>query len=125
MRINGTKVKILAYADDICVIGRNKEEIERMLERIYKYTQWAGLKFNPAKCWSLSMINHGVRKYNIIIMWTTFKPGLGARLPAITEMGGEYKYLGVQRDRTMERSPKELVDTITEKAEKICNLAQR
>ena len=22
-------------------------------------------------------------------MWTTFKPGLGARLPAITEMGGE------------------------------------
>ena len=117
MRINGTKVKILTYADDICVIGITKEEIERMLERIYKYTQWAGLKFNPAKCGSLSMINHGVRKYNNIIMWTTFKPGLGARLPAITEMGGEY--------RTMERSPKELVDAITEKAEKICNLAQR
>ena len=36
---NETKVKILAYADDICVTGRTKEEIEGMLERIYKYTQ--------------------------------------------------------------------------------------
>ena len=59
---NETKVKILAYADDICVTGRTKEELERMLERIYKYIQWVGLKFNPAKCGSLSIINYGVRK---------------------------------------------------------------
>ena len=60
---NGTKVKVLAYADDICVIGKSKDEIEKMLETIYKYTQWAGLHFNPVKCGCLSMINHNTRKY--------------------------------------------------------------
>ena len=49
----------------VAMTGITKEEIKRMLERIYKYTQWAGLKFNPAKCGSLSMINHGVRKYYV------------------------------------------------------------
>ena len=56
---NGTKVKILAYADDICVIGQNKEEIERILKELHDYTQWAGLRFNPAKCgWSLHDQSH-------------------------------------------------------------------
>ena len=56
---NGTKVNILAYADDVCVIGKNKEEIEKML-KIYD-SQWAGLHFNPAKCGCLSMINNNSR----------------------------------------------------------------
>ena len=57
---NGTKVKILAYADDICMIGQSKEEIERILERmLHEYIQWAGLRFNPAKCgWSLHDQSH-------------------------------------------------------------------
>ena len=64
---NATKVNILAYADDICAIGKTKEEIERMLKRLYEFTQWAGLHFNPAKCGCLSMINHNSRKYGSLL----------------------------------------------------------
>ena len=64
------------------------------------------------------MINHGVRKYV-----DNFQPRLGPdRLPSL-KWGERYEYLGVQRGRTMERSPKELADTIIKQAEEICNSA--
>ena len=40
---NGTSVRILAYADDICVIGKTKEEINEVISKIHHFTQWAGL----------------------------------------------------------------------------------
>lgn len=72
---NGTRVGVLAYADDICIIGRSKDDINSMLEKIYAYTEWAGLKFNTAKCGCLSVINHGSKKYV-----GKFEPRLGSAL---------------------------------------------
>ena len=113
---NGTKVNILAYADDICIIGRSKEEIESMLKKIHSYTQWAGLKFNPAKCGCLSAINHSGKKYV-----DKFQPLLGPDRLTPLKWGDRYKYLGVQRGRTTENSPKELADTIVKEVEATCN----
>ena len=115
---NGAKAKILAYADDICVIGRSKEEIERILEKVHNYTQWAGLKFNPIKCGCLSMINRGSRKYV-----DNFQPLLGSDHLQSIKWGEKHKYLGVQRGRTVKRSPVKMKDTITKEAETICNSA--
>ena len=115
---NGTKVKVLAYADDICVIGKSKDEIEEMLETIYKYTQWAGLHFNLVKCGCLSMINHSTRKYV-----DKFQPRLGLDLLPSLKRGERYKYLGVQRGRTAERCPKELAEAIVKEADTICTSA--
>ena len=70
---NGTKVTILAYADDICIFGKSKGDVEEMLKKVYDYTQWAGLHFNPAKSGYLSMINHSSRKYV-----DNFQPLLGS-----------------------------------------------
>ena len=70
-----TRVKILAYADDLCIIGTSKEETNHTLQKIRAYIQWAGLRFNPAKSGSLSMINHRSRKYV-----DNFQPLLGSDL---------------------------------------------
>ena len=91
---NGTAVKILAYADDICIVGKSKTEVNEVLSKIYAFTQWAGLSFNPSKCGSLSMINHGSRKYV-----EPFQPQLGPDSIPSLKWADRYKYLGVQMGR--------------------------
>ena len=113
---DGTRLQILAYADDICVIGKSKEEINSALRKIYSFTQWAGLKFNSVKCGCLSLINHGSKKHV-----DNFQPTLGPdQLPSLS-WGDRYKYLGVQRGRMTDRSPKELTDVMVKEAGAICN----
>ena len=43
----------LAFADDLCLIGRLRGEIEGMLQFANLFFNWAGLEVNPAKCWAL------------------------------------------------------------------------
>ena len=57
------RLKYLAYADDLCIIGTTKDEIHTMMNTIEKFCAWAQLEFNVDKCAALSMINSKPRKY--------------------------------------------------------------
>ena len=51
-------MQCLAYADDLCLIGQSRGEIEGMLQSTNLFFNWASLEVNPAKCGALSMINN-------------------------------------------------------------------
>ena len=44
-------------------MAHTKQDIETMIQRMEEFTEWAQLKFNTAKCASLSAINNQSRKY--------------------------------------------------------------
>ena len=115
---DGASVNILAYADDICVIAKSKEEMERMLNKIHRFAKWANLKFNPNKSGCLSMINHGSRKYV-----DKYRPKLGEDVLPALKWNDRYKYLGVDRGRIAERSPTALAEAMLSDAESICKSA--
>ncbi|KAG8225592.1 hypothetical protein J437_LFUL004160 [Ladona fulva] len=49
------KISILAYADDLVLMGHNEEALQRLLDRIGQRTSAAELAFNPAKCATLHL----------------------------------------------------------------------
>ena len=55
----GSRLKILVYADDICLIGQEKEDIQRSLDLLTKFTDWAGLTIKISKCGSLTNKQQG------------------------------------------------------------------
>ena len=54
---NGSRLKQLAYADDLCVVATSKEEITSLLAVIEEFCAWSGLSLNVRKCGCLSLIN--------------------------------------------------------------------
>ena len=54
---NGSRLKQLAYADDLCVVATSKEEITSLLAVIEEFCAWSGLSLNVGKCGCLSLIN--------------------------------------------------------------------
>ncbi len=43
-------LRSLAYADNLCVLGETKEGVQKMLDSISEFTEWAHLTFNTKKC---------------------------------------------------------------------------
>ena len=85
---------ILCFADDLCLVGSTREDIDTQLRVVGEFATWAGLRFNIRKCAVLSMINTGGRKY---VEW--YGPMLqGERLPFLG-WGDSYKYLGIEIGR--------------------------
>ena len=58
-----SRVKILVYADDICLIGQEKYDIQRSLDMLTEFTNWAGVTFKISKGGSFTLINNKGRKY--------------------------------------------------------------
>lgn len=111
---NGSMVRVLAYADDICILSHSKEDIQEMLNKINDFAKWAGLNFNPAKCGALSMINNSNRKYV-----EHFQPKLGPDLLPALKWEDHYRYLGVQSGRQRSGTKKGLEESLTLDASKI------
>ena len=86
---------MLAYADNVCIFAQTREDIQRKLDKINLFFQWAGMSLNPQKCGSLSMINNSKRAYMEL-----FSPALDPVLciPAL-KWEDSYKYLGVNFGR--------------------------
>lgn len=53
--ISDVRMRCLGYADDLCVLGETKEGVQKMLDRMSEFAEWAHLSFNPKKCGSLTM----------------------------------------------------------------------
>ena len=60
---NGSKVNVLAFADDLCLVGDSGNELQDALDLLQVFLEWAGMTVNPAKCSVLSIANSGARKY--------------------------------------------------------------
>ena len=110
----GSRLKILVYADDICLIGQEKEDIQRSLDMLTKFTDWAGLTIKISKCGSLSLINNKVRKYV-----EPYQPCIGHVPIPHLKWSDNYKYLGVRTSRERLSSQKDLEDKMVKNVEKI------
>ena len=103
----GCCVKILVYADDICLIGQEKEDIQRSLDMLTKFTNWAGLTIKISKCGSLSLINNKGRKYV-----EPYQPCIGqVPIPAL-KWSDSYKYLGIKTSREQQEKHRRYVRSI-------------
>ena len=111
---NGSVVKVLAYADDLCIMSHQKESLQEMLDELCKFFEWAGLSLNPSKCGAFSMINNVKRKYV-----EPFQPKIyNALIPAL-KWEDHYKYLGVQAGRQRSGSMNDLSNSMLADAKKI------
>ena len=111
----GARVRCLAYADDLCLIGQSKEDINDMLRVTNLFFNWAGLELNPSKCGALSMINSRRLKYV-----EPFEP-LIDEFNSILALKWEdaYKYLGVSMGRERRGSMDNLAQSMLKAADKI------
>lgn len=91
-------VKYLAYADDLCIVARSKDQVNAFISRIVEFMDWAGLSFNVQKCaslscGSLSLINNKGRKHV-----EPYQPFIGhVPIPPL-KWSDNYKYLGVRTE---------------------------
>ena len=81
------QVKSLAYADDLAIAASSEEDIIAMLTRLEEFTSWANLRFNVAKCASLSTIYRSGKR---VVLQTQFHLN-GQVIPT---MGWEDRYEG-------------------------------
>ena len=83
-------VETLAYADDLAIASSSEEDIQVMLTRLEEFASWAHLRFNVAKCASLSTTYRGGKR---VVLPTSFRLD-GQTIPAM-EWDDRYKHLGV------------------------------
>ena len=111
----GARVRCLTYADDLCLIGQSKEDINDMLQVTNLFFNLAGLELNPSKCGALSMINSRRLKYV-----EPFEPLIDEfnSIPAL-KWEDAYKYLGVSTGKERRGSMDNLSQSMLKAADKI------
>ena len=113
---DGSSIKYMAYADDLCIVDNDIEGINAMIHKIEEFSNWAQLQFNTSKCASLSMMNSKSRKYV-----ESFSPKLNNQhIPAL-KWEERYKYLGIKVGREKMCSLAELKQEIISDSELIGN----
>ena len=99
---NDTSVSTLGYADDICMVGKTKDDIQKALHLFMEFAEWACLRINPRKCGCLSAINGSKRGCYI----EPYSPLAGAdHIPAL-KWEDAYKHLGVPVQRSRQGDPR-------------------
>ena len=112
--VEGEKVAILAYADDLCLMAESPERLQEMLNRTKEFADWAGLKFRPNKCATLMINNRAPRHF---VEKTTFHMGSG-QLPSM-KWEDHYRYLGCEMGRDPRAETKTAGDRYRKESEKI------
>ncbi|XP_023215162.1 uncharacterized protein LOC111617982 [Centruroides sculpturatus] len=54
--LEGEEIGILAYADDLVLVSPSPEGLQKQLDNISHWADWAGLCFKPSKCATLSVL---------------------------------------------------------------------
>ncbi len=112
---NGTTIRQLAYADDVCLFGSSQEDISRMLSIVHEFGVWSGLKLNVQKCGCLSVINNSSRGRYV----EAFSPSYGDQAIPSLKWEESYRYLGISFGRPRQGSNDELSASVLDVAEKI------
>ena len=111
---NGLEVKSLAYADNLAIASSSEEDIKGMLARLEEFTSWAHLRFNLAKCVSLSTTYQGGKR---VVLQSSFQLQ-GQDIPAM-KWEGCYRHVGVLFSSNPEACLDKLTDEFRENTEKL------
>ena len=111
---DGLEVKSLAYADDLAIASSSEEDIKVMLARLEEFTSWAHLRFNVAKCASLSTTYQGGKR---VVLQSSFQLQ-GQDIPAM-EWEDRYRHLGVLLGPNPEACLDKLAGEFRENTEKL------
>jgi hypothetical protein len=76
-------IQICAYADDILIVARRREELDEVFRRLEKLTKRNGLAINAEKTKYMYRTDSNRHAHNLIVDNYNF------------EVVGEYKYLGM------------------------------
>ena len=110
--LSGSRLKQLAYADDLCAVATSKDGISAILSIVEEFCAWLGLSHNVGKCGCLSLINSSSRG-------EPFSPEfLGQPIPAL-KWEDTYCYLGVEVGRPRSGSADNLRTEILSTVDKI------
>ena len=85
-----TTIKTRTYADDLCAVASSTDIIQRMLAKAQEAAKWAGLKFNPQKCATLTIHRGSKLRQRAVPTRPTLE---GEQIPALA-WEDRYKYLG-------------------------------
>ena len=110
---HGQPISILAYADDLVILARNKESLQSILDAVSSAADTLHLQFRPDKCASLSMNKHAPRiQLNEFFIQGKLTPAL--------QREDHYRYLGVPIGLIPNVADlQKLVDDLTSKLDKI------
>ena len=112
------EISVLAYADDLVIIAKTKDKLQKLLDVAGQTADLVGLEFRPDKCASLSMV-YGKRHCDNIQI-NVFKVQ-GNEMPALKEHE-HYRYLGVPIGMIRDISSLDnLVDDLCSDLDRICN----
>ena len=97
--LHGSTWSALAYADDIALLARTPEGMERMLASVEAEAASVGLRFNPAKCATLHVgAGNGGR-----VLPTSFQIQ-GETISPLAQ-GESYAHLGIPAGFSVDRTP--------------------
>ena len=83
-------IKLLAYADDLCILATSRSTTQEMLDRAHLASRWAGLTFNARKGASLTIQRSQGSRQRVV----HFEPTLGHEVVPALSWAQSYKYLG-------------------------------
>lgn len=106
--VGGTRLQLLAYADDLCLVSNTKEGLQDLLNVAATVADWCGLKFKPPKCATLHINCRHSRK----VIPTQFN--IQGGLPVILGDGEHYKHLGVPTGFRAKQSPEDTIAQLNE-----------
>ena len=88
LKHHGAAMSVLAYADDLVLLARNKDNLQSLLDAACSAADVLNLTFRPDKCATLSMAKHA-RRIQDAIYTVHHQP-----IPAL-QREEHYRYLGV------------------------------
>ena len=112
----GYTINSLAYADDLCVMAKSKDDTQGLLDWCKEFTEWAGLTINVKKCGSLCLVNEASRIY----VDNLFTPRLGTEVIPALSWEERYKYLGCPVGAY--RTPANVLDDLREGLLRDCGI---
>jgi len=110
--------QILAYADDLAIMGTNINELQSYVNKATRAIEWCGMKVKPTKCAQLTMnppIKHG---------WTlNNQPFANVIINdhpiPIVEGEQKFKYLGILRGKNIHQNPHDIYAKYIDKMQKL------
>ncbi|XP_023219816.1 uncharacterized protein LOC111621798 [Centruroides sculpturatus] len=102
----GEKVSVIAYADDLALISHTKEGLQQQLDAISEWANWAGMRFKPSKCATLSVIGTQRTAKNTIFNLQD------SQLPSLNP-DDTYRHLGVPTGFATHPTDLRIYDKIT------------